>query len=68
MAFETLDPENQTAADTKEHFQMGEDVPEDHPDANLPLHGPNQWPAEVQSAPRALSVARRLSCMSQTTQ
>ncbi len=26
---------------------MGEDTPKDHPDANLPLHGPNQWPAEV---------------------
>ena len=61
MAFETLDPENQTAADTKEHFQMGEDVPDDHPDAKLPLHGPNQWPAEVPS-PRKTS-GHRLSAL-----
>ncbi len=47
MAFETLDPVNQKAADTKECFQLGEDVADDHPDAGLPLHGPNIWPAEV---------------------
>ena len=50
MAFETLDPVNQKAADTKECFQLGEDVGEGHPDAALPLHGPNIWPAEARAS------------------
>ena len=60
MAFETLDPEHQSAADTKEYFQLGEDVAPDHPDAALPLHGPNVWPAEV----RPVDMSHALSMVS----
>lgn len=41
---ETLDPNNQTQGDTKEGFYFGREVPLDSSEAQLPLHGPNQWP------------------------
>ncbi|KAG6557973.1 hypothetical protein Mapa_000152 [Marchantia paleacea] len=47
MAGEYLDPVNQKEGDTKEGYYIGWDVPEDHPMASKPLHGPNQWPSEV---------------------
>jgi isopenicillin N synthase-like dioxygenase len=36
------------AADLKESYEIGVDLPETHPSvaAGLPLHGPNRWPAE----------------------
>ena len=36
------------AADLKESYEIGVDLPESHPSvaAGLPLHGPNRWPAE----------------------
>ena len=42
---------------------MGQDVPQDHPDAKLPLHGPNLWPAEVRSMCGALGIRSRSPCL-----
>jgi hypothetical protein len=39
---ETLDPSKQKQGDTKEGFYFGREIPEDSPEAELPLHGPNQ--------------------------
>ncbi|DBB09057.1 TPA: hypothetical protein ACH3X3_007680 [Trebouxia sp. C0006] len=43
---ESLDPEHQSQGDTKEGLVFGREVPADGEEANLPLHGPNQWPPE----------------------
>ncbi len=47
MSEETLDAPNQTEGDTKEGLYFGREVPAGSEDAHLPLHGPNQWPAQV---------------------
>lgn len=44
MAEETLDPETQSAPDTKEGFYFGREVAPGSEEASKPLHGPNQWP------------------------
>ncbi|KAK9800874.1 hypothetical protein WJX73_003920 [Symbiochloris irregularis] len=42
---QTLDPKHQTRPDTKESYYIwSPDVPADSPEAQLPLHGTNQWP------------------------
>jgi isopenicillin N synthase-like dioxygenase len=41
---ETLSPQLQTVGDTKEGLYFGREVPKGDPEANVPLHGPNQWP------------------------
>ncbi|CAK0779497.1 hypothetical protein CVIRNUC_004789 [Coccomyxa viridis] len=46
MSEETLDAPNQTEGDTKEGLYFGREVPAGSEDAHLPLHGPNQWPAQ----------------------
>ncbi|GAB4817605.1 hypothetical protein N2152v2_004651 [Parachlorella kessleri] len=43
---ETLDPERSKAPDTHEGLYYCREVPPDSEEAKLPLHGPNQWPAE----------------------
>ena len=47
MGEETLDPERSKAPDTHEGLYYCRDVPPDSEEAQLPLHGPNQWPADV---------------------
>ena len=47
MSEETLDAPNQTEGDTKEGLYFGRDVPSGSEEAHMPLHGPNQWPAQV---------------------
>ena len=47
MSDETLDPENQKSADTKEGYNIDREIPPDSKENELPLHGPNQWIAEV---------------------
>jgi hypothetical protein len=47
MSEETLDPPNQTEGDTKEGLYFGREVPADSEEAHMPLHGPNQWPAQA---------------------
>lgn len=46
MAEETLDPGRSRRGDTHEGLYFGREVAADSPEAQLPLHGPNQWPAE----------------------
>ncbi len=48
MAAETLDPANQKEADSKEGLYIGREIPLDDPEAQQPMHGPNQWPSQVQ--------------------
>ena len=47
MSEETLDAPNQTEGDTKEGLYFGREVAPDSEEAQMPLHGPNQWPAQV---------------------
>lgn len=47
MYEETLDAANQKEGDTKEGLYFGREVAADSPEADLPLHGPNQWPPQV---------------------
>ena len=49
MGEETLDPERSKAPDTHEGLYYCREVAPDSEEAHLPLHGPNQWPAEVGS-------------------
>ncbi|XP_065175728.1 probable iron/ascorbate oxidoreductase DDB_G0283291 [Sycon ciliatum] len=42
---ETLDPQKQQEADTKENFQFGEEESGSEP-SRTPLRGPNVWPSE----------------------
>ena len=46
MEEEMLAPELQTRGDTKEGYYIGRETSPDHPNASLPLHGTNVWPAE----------------------
>ena len=41
---ETLDPAHSTQGDAKEGLYYGREIPTNSPEAQLPLHGPNQWP------------------------
>ena len=47
MSEETLDAPHQTEGDTKEGLYFGREVPPDAEEAHMPLHGPNQWPAQA---------------------
>lgn len=44
---ETLDLANSTQGDAKEGLYFGREIPTESPQAQLPLHGPNQWPDEA---------------------
>jgi isopenicillin N synthase-like dioxygenase len=46
MGDETLDPRHSKAPDTHEGLYFGREVAPDSEEGRLPLHGPNQWPAE----------------------
>ncbi len=48
MCQEALDRDNQTVGDTKEALYFGREIPQDSSEAQLPQHGPNQWPSPVQ--------------------
>jgi len=43
---ETLDVERSSMGDGKEGLYFGREIPLSDPKSALPLHGPNQWPAE----------------------
>jgi hypothetical protein len=47
MGEEILDPEHSKLPDTHEGLYFCREVPLGSEEAKLPLHGPNQWPAEV---------------------
>jgi len=46
---ENLDPAKQKTGDFKEGYKIGRDLEANHPlvQAGTPLHGPNQWPANL---------------------
>jgi isopenicillin N synthase-like dioxygenase len=44
---EILDPGTQMKGDTKEGYYIGREVAVGTQEADLPLHGPNQWPDEA---------------------
>lgn len=46
FAEETLDPAGSRRGDTHEGLYFGRHVEQGSAEAQLPLHGPNQWPAE----------------------
>ena len=50
VAEETLDPANSIVGDGKEGLYFGREVAAGDADATVPLHGPNQWPAEVRTS------------------
>lgn len=45
---ETLNPSLQSVGDTKEGLYFGREVSKGDPEADVPLHGPNQWPDAAQ--------------------
>ncbi|PSC75554.1 Adenine guanine permease AZG1 [Micractinium conductrix] len=47
FAEETLDPQRSRHGDSHEGLYYGRHVEEGSPEAELPLHGPNQWPDET---------------------
>lgn len=55
MGEETLDPANSKQPDSHEGLYFGREVAAGSEEAKLPLHGPNQWPAEVSEAGRMCS-------------
>lgn len=46
FAEETLDPANSSVGDRKEGLYFGREVGANSSEAQLPLHGPNQWPSD----------------------
>ncbi len=64
MSEETLDAPNQTEGDTKEGLYFGREVPPDSEEACMPLHGPNQWPAQVCLCPFTMCTAEAVCSLS----